>query len=200
MVKIKLPFSLPTLNEILATAKMQRRNYSPYNKQKSELMSNIKNISRRQFRSFKSSYRLLKFPVEVAIKWICTNRRADPDNIAFGKKFVLDGLTEANILENDGWKQIASFEDTFAVGEPGVIVELRRPRAEVLRELIKPIFEASSVVSQTRNIDPTFEQLERTEQELDRVMWSLIDMLREDEDRMTYLEKLIYPEREKTNG
>ena len=174
-MKIKIPFSLPTLNDVLAMAKMQRRNYSPYSKQKSELTGIIKTIARRQFDG------LLKHPVEVAIKWICANRRTDPDNIAgAGKKFVLDGLIEANILDNDGWKQIVSFEDTFAVGEPGVIVELRRPRAEVLRELIKPIFDASAVVSETRNLDPTFDQLEETERNLNKVMWVLVNMLREE--------------------
>ena len=194
MVKIKIPFQLPTLNKILATAKMQRLFYSPYNKQKSELTDKIKIIARRQFDG------LLKYPVEVAIKWICANRRTDPDNIASGKKFLLDGLIDADILDDDGWKQIVSFEDTFAVGEPGLIVELRRPRAEVLRELIKPIFDAAAVVSETRNLDPTFDQLEETERKLNNVMWVLVNMLREDdEDPIIYLEHLIYPERKKTN-
>lgn len=56
--------------------------------------------------------------------WKERNKQRDPDNfIAIGKKFVLDALVAAGVLENDGWSQIAGFEDYWEVSEtPGVLV------------------------------------------------------------------------------
>jgi Holliday junction resolvase RusA-like endonuclease len=63
-------------------------------------------------------------PVAINIEWFLPNRKKDPDNIAFAKKFILDGLRDAGVLENDGWKQITGFIDTFHV-------DPRNPRVEV---------------------------------------------------------------------
>ena len=57
--------------------------------------------------------------------WCEKKRNRDPDNIASSKKYVLDGLVLAGVLENDGWHQILGWEDTFLVGKPGVNVEIR---------------------------------------------------------------------------
>lgn len=62
-------------------------------------------------------------PVRLHFKWY-TNRRLDLDNIAFSKKFVIDGLVRAQVLKNDTMKEVAGFTDTFYKGEDGVIVEI----------------------------------------------------------------------------
>jgi hypothetical protein len=61
--------------------------------------------------------------------WIEKSRKRDPDNIAAGgRKFIFDSLVTAGVLENDGWKQIAGWNDTFMVKEgnqqPGVGVTI----------------------------------------------------------------------------
>lgn len=56
--------------------------------------------------------------------WYRENRRTDPDNIAFSKKFIMDGLQEAGIIDNDGWKQVASFQDVFKVDKDNPRVEI----------------------------------------------------------------------------
>jgi Holliday junction resolvase RusA-like endonuclease len=67
--------------------------------------------------------------VKLIITWYCKNQKKDPDNISFAKKYILDGLVKAGILQNDGWKQIAGFEDYF-------VVDMHKPRVEVeLREV-----------------------------------------------------------------
>ncbi len=48
----------------------------------------------------------------------------DADNIAFAKKFVLDGFMKAGILGNDNRKHITGFQDEFAVDK-------RNPRVEI---------------------------------------------------------------------
>ena len=56
--------------------------------------------------------------------WYEKNQRRDKDNIAFAKKFILDALQEMKILKNDGWTEVAGFEDRF-------YVDKHNPRVEV---------------------------------------------------------------------
>ncbi len=63
---------------------------------------------------------------DVIIEWR-TSRRADHDNVAFAKKFILDGLVKARVIGNDNPKHIRNFTDKFtkvAKGNDGCIVHL----------------------------------------------------------------------------
>lgn len=62
----------------------------------------------------------------IIFRWYCKNQKKDPDNISFAKKFILDGMVKAGVLENDGWKQVAGFQDEFYLDKqhPRVEVEL----------------------------------------------------------------------------
>lgn len=62
--------------------------------------------------------------VKMIFTWYCPNQKKDPDNICFARKFVLDGMVAAGVLENDGWKQIQGFEDHFEVDK-------EKPRVEI---------------------------------------------------------------------
>ena len=53
--------------------------------------------------------------VHITFVWHLPNKRKDPDNVAFGKKFILDGMVKAGCLENDNLKWIASLKDEFEV-------------------------------------------------------------------------------------
>lgn len=67
-----------------------------------------------------------KYPVKISFIWHCANKKIDPDNTAFAKKFVLDGLQEAGVLKKDSWDYVSGgFQDTFEVGSPvGVHVHI----------------------------------------------------------------------------
>ena len=65
--------------------------------------------------------------VIIKINWYEANKKRDLDNISFAKKFILDGLQQIKVLENDGWKQIAGFEDKF-------FIDAKNPRVEVIIE------------------------------------------------------------------
>ena len=56
--------------------------------------------------------------------WYRKNRRTDPDNISFAKKFILDAMQEVGILENDGWSQIKGFIDCYEVDKDNPRVEI----------------------------------------------------------------------------
>lgn len=66
-------------------------------------------------------------PVAVRFLWVEPNRRRDLDNVAFAKKFVLDGLVAAGVLDGDGQRHVAGFVDLFEVdpARPRVVVEVR---------------------------------------------------------------------------
>ena len=65
-------------------------------------------------------------PVYLRFNWVEPNKKRDKDNIASGRKFVLDALVKAGVLENDGWKHIIGFSDRFSVDKnnPRIEVEL----------------------------------------------------------------------------
>ena len=57
--------------------------------------------------------------------WYEENKRRDKDNIASGgTKYCLDGLVMANVIPNDGWKEVKSISHEFEIGEPGVLIEI----------------------------------------------------------------------------
>ena len=63
--------------------------------------------------------------VELQFNWYEKNKRRDLDNVAFAKKFILDALQDLSVIENDGWKNIAGFEDKF-------FIDKTNPRVEVV--------------------------------------------------------------------
>lgn len=67
----------------------------------------------------------IDYPVDVYIHWVVKNRRKDPDNIAFAKKFILDGLVKSGVLVQDSQKYIMSFADTFEVDKDNTRVVVR---------------------------------------------------------------------------
>ena len=64
------------------------------------------------------------YPVTVELDYYLPNKRTDPDNIVFAKKFILDGLQAAGVIRNDGWNEIAGFRERWHVDKC-------RPRVEV---------------------------------------------------------------------
>lgn len=65
-------------------------------------------------------------PCMVKFNWYYSGRH-DFDNIAFAKKYVLDGFVKAGILQNDSQKWVLGFNDTFmpvTSGEEGVLVQI----------------------------------------------------------------------------
>lgn len=64
--------------------------------------------------------------IKYRVIWVEKNGRRDLDNIAFGKKFIQDGLVKARIIANDNRRYIAGFSDSFCYDKdnPRIIVEI----------------------------------------------------------------------------
>ena len=65
-------------------------------------------------------------PVTVRFLWVEPNRRRDLDNVAFAKKFVLDGLVAAGVIDGDDQRHVKGLQDVFEVDptRPRVVVEV----------------------------------------------------------------------------
>jgi Holliday junction resolvase RusA-like endonuclease len=108
---------LPSLNETIRLAKSHPQAYAAAKRQHTQaIASQAKSQSREPVRG----------PVEVHFSWFCCDRRTDPDNLTSAKKFILDGLVAGGVLEDDGWKNILSFRDSWHVdrAHPRIEVQL----------------------------------------------------------------------------
>lgn len=120
VIALWIPGTFPGLNEIVAAAKGCKGTGRLYSAMKKRETDRVHQLAKA------AHLPALRGPVRFSFVWVEKDRRRDPDNVAAaGRKFILDGLVEAGVLESDGWKHVRSWVDTFAVGsEPGVRVEL----------------------------------------------------------------------------
>lgn len=91
-VKIIIPGEMPGMNEIVAAAKSHYGQYSKMKKTNTQLSAWL-------FKKVPKKKRIF-----LDITWIAKDMRRDPDNIAAAVKFIWDGLVEAGVIKNDGWK------------------------------------------------------------------------------------------------
>jgi hypothetical protein len=105
------------MNNILSAASMRRGKWSAYARMK---------VSQED--AIVAAIRAAKIqPVARArfvFTWVEPNMRRDKDNIVAARKFILDALVAAGILQDDGWPEVVGWTDHFQVDrlEPGVRV------------------------------------------------------------------------------
>jgi len=63
-------------------------------------------------------------PVKLHIAYYMKNTRKDLDNVAYGKKYLLDGLVLAGVLYDDSYKWVRGWTEEF-------LVDPASPRVEV---------------------------------------------------------------------
>lgn len=111
-IRLTIPGELPTMNEIVAVSKKHHMAYASMKKKYTDLVhlhaSNLPKVDRADF----------------LIIWYCKNRRKDKDNIMAGAKFILDGLVNAGVIENDGWAQVGNIFHVFKVDKDNPRVEI----------------------------------------------------------------------------
>ena len=60
-------------------------------------------------------------PITIEFHWYEPNTNRDVDNVAFAKKFILDGLQKAGVITNDNYRWVKGFSDHFHYeGKAGV--------------------------------------------------------------------------------
>ena len=65
-------------------------------------------------------------PVDVIFTWYRPDRRTDKDNVAFAKKFILDALQKAGVIENDKWSMCTPYDGGFFIDKenPRTVVKI----------------------------------------------------------------------------
>ena len=65
-------------------------------------------------------------PLKLKFTWYLPNKKKDPDNVCFAKKFILDAMTKAKCIPNDNLNHILGFEDVFIISKEksGVDIEI----------------------------------------------------------------------------
>lgn len=115
MCELVIKGQLDGLNEY---TKANRSNRYSGNQMKVENENHITIFVRNQLREERFER------VAIRFNWYEPNKRRDPDNIAFAKKFILDVLVREGVLKNDTQKYIEHFEDYF-------YIDVNDPRVEV---------------------------------------------------------------------
>lgn len=99
-----IPGRFPSLNDYIDA---ERRNKHIAAKIKRDETQRVADLAAN------SDMRPFDKPVIVQFVWVEPNERRDCDNVAFAKKFILDGLVEAGILLGDSRKYVIGFLDDF---------------------------------------------------------------------------------------
>lgn len=105
LASLTCELKLPGLNDYIDAC---RRNRYAANNMKHQAQADLAWFLRRMPEITK--------PVWIRFTWTEKDRRRDPDNVAFGKKFVLDAMVRMGKLKNDNQTWILGFEDRFQRG------------------------------------------------------------------------------------
>src|SRR6056297_1866849 len=109
-----IPGELPTMNTIINKSKTH---WSEYKKMKDSQDAIIQYYAEQQRIKFFEA-------VILNITYYRKDKRTDPDNIAAAKKFIIDGLVSAGVLEDDGWAVVKGFNETWEVDRENPRVEI----------------------------------------------------------------------------
>lgn len=125
MVKLVIDGTLPNLNDYTRANRTRARGvYSLGSKMKKEVEEMISFYIMRDLKNVR-----FEGKVKVDFLWYEPNKKRDIDNVAFGKKFILDALVKNDIIQTDGWRGVAGFTDSF-------FIDKNNPRIEVLIEKV----------------------------------------------------------------
>ncbi|RLA40221.1 MAG: hypothetical protein DRR06_17780 [Gammaproteobacteria bacterium] len=102
-MKLYIQGALPTLNQYINAERSS----------KFFAASMKKNATRSVALQLKTQVKEIIGICHYTFIWHCKDRRIDPDNICYAKKFILDGMVSAGIISNDGWANVAGFIDIF---------------------------------------------------------------------------------------
>jgi hypothetical protein len=101
---LNIPFT--TLNEYIKAERSNKHKAASLKKRQTESVAYLA-------KHFK--FKVPKGVYDIIFTWYKPDNRTDHDNIAFCKKFVLDGLVMSGAIESDSPKFIGNFHDVFIV-------------------------------------------------------------------------------------
>lgn len=109
--KIKIPLKLPSCNEYINAC---RNNKFAGAKMKKDVENSLA-IYINKLPEFTK-------PVKIHFLWIEKTKKRDIDNVAFGKKFILDTMVKRHKLQNDNRNNVYAFTDEFLYGNENAVI------------------------------------------------------------------------------
>ena len=101
LLVIKMEYCFTSANEYIEAERTNRHRAAKLKKQNTQFAT-----------YFSMNKGKIDEKVDIVFEWFTTGRK-DHDNIAFAKKFILDGLQESGVLKNDNPSYVGNFVDTF---------------------------------------------------------------------------------------
>ena len=116
-----IPFLLPSLNDMLSSARASKGKWQAYDQRKHVIERNIGLVLK------KAKVQAVVEPVEIAYTWREKEARRDPDNVACGAKYIHDTLVATGILGGDSVRYIRGLHHDYCINSraPGVHVTIR---------------------------------------------------------------------------
>lgn len=114
--KLRIEGRLPSMNDVI---KANRSNKFAGNTLKQKATNEVALAAKQQ--------KLKSFTKKINLEfiWYCKDRRRDKDNIMSAQKFIFDGLQKADVIKNDGWKEIGEIKHRFEIDKnEGVVVHM----------------------------------------------------------------------------
>lgn len=109
-----LDFPLPTLNEMMRTARGNKFASAAQKKKYTDLVA-VEMMVQTELPHFEA--------ISLDITWIETKKKRDPDNVFSAVKFLMDGIVAAGIIDDDDRDHVASIINRIAVSDSrGVVV------------------------------------------------------------------------------
>ncbi len=125
MDKITINGNLTSLNEYINIERTNRYQAANIKKKNTEYV---------YWTAKESNIQKIKERVGIIIIWNSKNRNKDKDNISFAKKFILDGLVEAGILDDDKYDNIIFFQDYFNIIHTTPYIEVYLIKESYIKE------------------------------------------------------------------
>lgn len=116
MIKLVIPGRLPGLNQ-----------YTNQTRKNRFAGAQMKKVAQRTIHAAIDNQLEEAEPIKKAFirfVWVEPNKRRDRDNIVFAKKFILDTLVKAKVIEGDAWKNIEGFSDELQVDKDNPRIEV----------------------------------------------------------------------------
>jgi Holliday junction resolvase RusA-like endonuclease len=99
-----IPHQFPSLNDYINTERRNRYAGAAMKKEWTKLVASYALL--KKIKPFKK-------PISIHFTYFEPNARRDPDNIMFAKKFILDGLKEAGVIQNDNQQWLWEFRENW---------------------------------------------------------------------------------------
>ena len=101
-IVVSIPHRFVSLNDYINAERTNRYMAAKIKKSETQVAEN----------AFRGLQTILE-PCRVRFTWVVKDKRRDLDNIAFAKKYILDGAVNAGVLKGDNMKYIVGFEDVL---------------------------------------------------------------------------------------